>query len=59
MNNALLDALAVPDTATTTQRICVTPTRNEAWIIGHFAAAARCWADHVVIADQRSTDGTR
>jgi hypothetical protein len=39
-------------------RICVTPTRNEAWIIGHFLAAAKMWADHVVVADQGSIDGT-
>jgi hypothetical protein len=36
----------------------VTPTRNEAWIISHFLAAAKTWADHVVVADQGSTDGT-
>lgn len=39
-------------------RICLTPTRNEAWIIKHFLAAARHWADHVIVADQGSTDGT-
>ncbi|HUJ72769.1 MAG TPA: glycosyltransferase family 2 protein [Verrucomicrobiae bacterium] len=40
------------------QRICLTPTRNEAWIIRPFLAAARCWANHIVVADQGSTDGT-
>jgi hypothetical protein len=39
-------------------RICVTPTRNEAWVIGRFLAAARTWADQVIVADQGSTDGT-
>jgi hypothetical protein len=39
-------------------RICVTPTRNEAWIINQFLAAAKLWADHVIVADQGSTDGT-
>ncbi len=41
------------------QFICVTPTKNESWIIRQFVAAAKCWADHVIIADQLSTDGTR
>lgn len=39
-------------------RICLTPTRNESWIIDRFLAAARSWADHVIVADQGSTDGT-
>jgi len=39
-------------------RICVTPTRNEAWIIRHFLAASKAWADQIVVADHRSTDGT-
>jgi len=38
--------------------ICLTPTRNEAWIIKQFLAAAKNWADHIVVADQGSTDGT-
>ena len=40
------------------QKICLSPTRNEAWIINQFLAAAKTWADHVVVADQGSTDGT-
>jgi len=40
------------------QRICLTPTRNESWIIKPFLAAAKCWADHIIVADQGSTDGT-
>jgi len=39
-------------------RICVTPVRNEAWIIDRFLSAAKSWADHVVVADQQSSDGT-
>lgn len=39
-------------------RICLTPTRNEAWVIQRFLAAARFWADHIIVADQQSTDGT-
>ena len=30
------------------RRICVTPVRNEAWIINQFLAAAKTWADHVL-----------
>jgi hypothetical protein len=39
--------------------ICVTPVRNEAWILERFLAAAELWADHIVVLDQRSTDGSR
>jgi hypothetical protein len=39
-------------------RICLTPTRNESWIIAKFLSAAKTWADSVVVADQGSTDGT-
>ena len=42
----------------TIHRLSLTPTRNESWIIERFLAAAKTWADHVVIADQGSTDGT-
>jgi hypothetical protein len=38
--------------------ICLTPTRNEAWILHHFLRAAQLWATHVIVADQQSTDGT-
>jgi hypothetical protein len=40
------------------QRICLNPTRNEAWIIKPFLAAALSWADRVILADHGSTDGT-
>ena len=36
----------------------MTPTRNENWILGKFLAAANRWADHIIVADQGSTDGT-
>lgn len=42
----------------TCARICLTPTRNESWIIRPFLAAAKSWADHVIVADQGSSDGT-
>lgn len=46
------------DQVSNSRRICVTPVRNEAWIIDLFLAAAKTWATDVVVADQRSTDGT-
>jgi len=39
--------------------ICLTPVRNEAWILDRFLKCASLWADHVIIADQNSTDGSR
>ena len=38
--------------------VCLTPTRNESWIIKQFVAAAELWASHIIVADQGSTDGT-
>lgn len=42
-----------------TQVVCVTPVRNEAWILERFLACAAVWADHIIIADQGSDDGSR
>lgn len=39
--------------------VCVTPMKNEAWILERFLAAAQLWADHIVLADQASTDASR
>jgi glycosyltransferase involved in cell wall biosynthesis len=39
--------------------VCVTPVRNEAWILDRFLRCASVWADHIVVADQGSTDGSR
>jgi hypothetical protein len=38
--------------------VCMTPTRNEAWVIKRFLAAAKLWASHIIVADQGSSDGT-
>lgn len=38
--------------------ICLTPVRNEAWILPAFLAAASIWADVIIVADQGSTDGS-
>lgn len=35
----------------------LTPVRNEVWILDRFLKAASFWADHIIIADQMSTDG--
>ena len=39
--------------------IVMTPTRNEAWVLRAFLEATSLWADHIIIADQMSTDGSR
>jgi hypothetical protein len=38
--------------------ICLTPVRNEGWILDRFLRCAALWADHIVIADQGSDDGS-
>jgi len=38
--------------------IVLTPVRNEAWILDTFLSITSRFADHIVIADQHSTDGT-
>lgn len=39
--------------------ICLTPVKNEAWILRRFLECASLWADYIVIADQNSTDNSR
>lgn len=39
--------------------ICLTPMRNEAWVLDRFLRCASLWADDIVIADQMSDDGSR
>ncbi len=39
--------------------VCLTPVKDEAWILERFLAAAATWADAIVVADQGSTDGSR
>jgi glycosyltransferase involved in cell wall biosynthesis len=38
--------------------VCLTPVRNEAWILESFLAAASIWADTIIVTDQGSTDGS-
>ncbi len=39
--------------------ICLTPVKNEAWVLGLFLKCTSLWADHIIIADQNSTDGSQ
>jgi glycosyltransferase involved in cell wall biosynthesis len=39
--------------------VCLTPVLNEAWMLERFLKCASLWADHIIIADQGSTDGSR
>ncbi len=43
----------------TNKLICLTPVRNEAWILRAFLTATSLWADYIIIVDQGSTDGSR
>lgn len=38
--------------------ICMTPVRNEAWCLDVFLRCTSLWADHIILADQNSTDGS-
>lgn len=38
---------------------CLTPVKNEAWILERFLKCASLWADQIIIADQGSTDGSK
>ncbi|MCR4828069.1 MAG: glycosyltransferase family 2 protein [Bacteroidales bacterium] len=42
----------------TPKLICLTPVLNEAWILDRFLQCTSIWADHIIIADQGSTDGS-
>ena len=39
--------------------IVITPIRNEAWVLDAFLTCTSSWADHIILADQHSDDGTR
>lgn len=39
--------------------ICLTPIKNEEWILEKFLQCASVWADHIILADQQSTDSSR
>ena len=39
--------------------VCVTPIKNEEWILDRFLRCAAQWADHIIVLDQCSTDRSR
>ena len=39
--------------------VCLTPVKDEAWILPRFLRCAASWADHVIVADQGSIDDSR
>lgn len=39
--------------------ICLTPVKNEEWILEKFLRCASLWADHIIVADQGSDDASR
>lgn len=39
--------------------ICMTPVRNEAWVLNAFLKTTSLWADYIIVADQLSTDGSK
>lgn len=40
------------------KKIVVMPVKNEEWILEKSLACASLWADHIIVADQQSTDRT-
>lgn len=42
-----------------TKVICLTPIKNEDWILDTFLKATSLWADHIIVADQNSTDKSK
>ena len=38
--------------------ICMTPVKNESWILDRFLKCASLWADNIIIADQMSDGGS-
>ncbi len=43
----------------TPEIVCLTPVKNEAWILERFLTCASDWADRIIVADQGSDDGSR
>lgn len=38
--------------------ICITPMKNEDWILERFLKCTSTWADHIILFDQNSTDNS-
>jgi hypothetical protein len=45
-----------PPNSSNVSVVCVTPVKNEEWILERFLRCAAMWADHIIILDQGSTD---
>lgn len=41
-----------------TKIVCLTPVKNEEWILDNFLAATSLWADKIIVAYQKSNDKT-
>ena len=39
--------------------ICLTPVKNEAWVLDNFIKCTGLWADEIIISDQESTDNSQ
>ncbi|URM33461.1 glycosyltransferase family 2 protein [Cytobacillus firmus] len=39
--------------------VCITPVKNEEWLLDNFLEATSLWADHIIVADQNSTDRSK
>jgi len=39
--------------------VVITPVKSKAWILDRFLATTSHFADHIIIADQDSTDGSQ
>ena len=39
--------------------VVVTPVKNEEWLLERFLAVTSRFADHIIVADQQSTDASR
>jgi glycosyltransferase involved in cell wall biosynthesis len=53
-SNTLTSSIAQP-----TKIVVITPVKNEAWILDRFLAVTSQFADHIIIADQNSTDESK
>lgn len=41
-----------------TQIVCITPMKNESWILERFLKCTSLWADHIILLDQNSEDNS-
>lgn len=41
-----------------TNVICVVPVKNESWVLSQFIESAKSWANHIIVLDDDSADGS-